>query len=212
MAQAKIPAPDWISNLDEGAREKLVKLSILASERGGNESSICEEFSVTPAQAVAALSWVHQTSLSTASTSFLSGGESLKKNSGSTGKTQQQPSIVKTEAPAPVISTRHDLPKAASSRWGRTPRGEGRDRSSSKRKISSPKYRRRRKKSRMSTSMVSEITRLIIKVLQLKGAMTLEALAEQLCCKQEDVHNVLNGSRYISCSCLRCSRLRLRCT
>lgn len=194
MAQDKIPVPDWINNLDEVAREKVVKLAIMTSERGSNESSICKEFTVTPAQAAAAVSWVYRTSLSPASNLALADSESLEKNSQSAGTIQQSSSTATNDRSTTVRSTGQDLPKVASSRWGRSPQDEGSDKSNSKRKLPASKYRRRRKKSRMSISMVSEITRLIIKVLQLKGAMTLEALADQLCCKQEDVHNVLNGS------------------
>ena len=198
MAQEKIPVPenipvpDWINNLDEG---KIVKLATETTNRGSetnNGKVIREEISVNPAEATAALSSVYQNP-HPESTAVSSGDESLVKPKQSPGMTTRSSRASTETASDKDISKGNDPLKVASRRWGRDPRGEGQDRSISPRKPPTPKYRRRRKRSRTSVSMVSEITRLIIKVLQLKGAMTLEALAEQLCCKQEHVQNVLNG-------------------
>lgn len=160
--------------------------------KSNNERDISKHFSVTPAQAAAAVAWVNQKSVASASNAVPSSGKSPRMvvDKSPSMKTRSMGTL--RGVPRKIASRRSAPPKVG---WGQRGQSEGRAKTKSRpttRKLTPSKYRRRKKRSRISTSMVSEITKLIIKVLQLKGAMTVTALAEQLCCKQEDVQNVLN--------------------
>ena len=201
MAQKKIPVPDWMKNLDEHAKNRVAKLTMQTDSSNTNsESDISVEFSVTPAQAAAAISWVRQKSFASTTNAISSTGESPKVKVSQPPMKTRSSNTPKKAVPSKDASKGSEPPKVASRRWGRSPRREGRDKRNSTattRKLPTHRYRRRRKRSRISPSMVSEITRLIVKVLQLKGAMTLGSLAQQLCCRQEDVQNILNGLWFV---------------